>query len=195
MNTDMESLVSAARQGDFTPLIDEAKNAPGKYWAKEARCADQDTEMFFPSEDSPFLDPQTVKKRLGGFPEGPRGLCRACPVAVAARCLVESLNDDEFGIRAGLLASERSAMRTAWQQHASNAAVQGALRGGTAVLTKAERDAVIAQFASDASLEAATVARALGVTHEYLLNLVRRHRQRPRALPPRRQPARPRAAA
>ncbi len=179
MSTDIYSLIEAAHQGDWSPLIEESRKAPGKHWAEEARCSNQDIDIFVPLWDGPREDPEAVKSKLGTSLNRPRNLCASCPLAVAARCLVESLkDDDEFGIRAGLLASERSALRAAWQQRANEEAVRSALQGCTAVLSKVERHAVIARFATDPSLEPAAVARGLGVTHEYLLKLARRYRQR-----------------
>ncbi|MEU9120549.1 WhiB family transcriptional regulator [Streptomyces sp. NPDC048506] len=178
MSTDIFSLIEAARQGNWLPLIEESKKAPGKHWAESARCANQDINIFVPLCDGPREDPDLVKAKLGIHLNRPRNLCASCPLAVAARCLVESLkDDDEFGIRGGLLASERSELRRAWQERVNEKAVEGALQGCTAVLSKTARDAVIARFATDPSLDAAAVARGLGVTHEYLLKLARRYRK------------------
>ncbi len=179
MSTDIHSLIKAAQQGNWSPLIDEANKAPGRHWAEDAKCSDQNVDIFVPLGDGPREDPEVVKQRLGTSLNRPRNLCASCPLAVAARCLVESLrDDDEFGIRAGLLASERSPLRDAWQQRANESAVESALRGCTATLSKVERNAVIARFATDPSLEPTAVARGLGVTHEYLLKLARRYRKK-----------------
>ncbi|WP_244190585.1 hypothetical protein [Streptomyces caeruleatus] len=56
--------------------------------------------------------------------------------------------------------------------------VQGALRGATAPLTKNERKAAVKRFVADQTLDSAAVARGLGITHEYLLKLAWRERQR-----------------
>ncbi|MFJ8957451.1 WhiB family transcriptional regulator [Streptomyces sp. NPDC102381] len=184
MSTDIFGLIGAAYQGDWSPLVEESRKAPGKHWAEGARCANQDINVFVPHGDGPRADPETVKDKLGISLNRPRNLCASCPLAVAARCLVESLkDDDEFGIRAGLLASERTALRAAWQNRANEEAVQGALHGCTTALSKVERDAVIARFAADPSLEPAAVARGLGVSHEYLLKLARRHRKKSQPTP------------
>jgi WhiB family redox-sensing transcriptional regulator len=184
MSTHINSLIEAANQGNWSPLISEAKKAPGKHWAENAKCSNQDIEIFMPLGDGPREDPDVVKRILGTTLNRPRNLCRSCPLAVAARCMVESLKyDDEFGIRAGLLASERSALRDAWQQRSNENAVENALQGCTAVLTKVDRDAVIARFATDPSLEPGAVARGLGVTHEYLLKLARRYRKKSQPVP------------
>ncbi|MFF5567668.1 WhiB family transcriptional regulator [Streptomyces sp. NPDC012623] len=178
MSTDISSLIEAAQHGNWLPLIEESKKAPGKHWAESARCTNQDISIFVPLADGPREDPDSVKAKLGISLNRPRNLCASCPLAVAARCLVESFkNDDEYGIRGGILASERSELRRAWQERDSEKAVEGALRGCTAALTKPARDAVIARFATDPSLDAAAVARGLGVTHEYLLKLARRYRK------------------
>lgn len=179
MSTHISSLVEAARQGNWSPLLEESKKAPGKHWAEEARCSNQDIDTFVPLGDGPREDPEIVKSKLGTSLNKPRNLCAACPLAVAARCLIEALRkDDEFGIRAGLLASERAPLRAAWQERASKEAVESALKGCTAILSKVERDAVIANFATDTSFDPAAVARGLGVTHDYLLKLARRHRKK-----------------
>ncbi|MFD5253126.1 WhiB family transcriptional regulator [Streptomyces bobili] len=178
MSTDISGLIEAAHQGNWLPLIEESKKAPGKHWAEYARCANQDINIFVPLADGPREEPDTVKAKLGVSLNRPRNLCASCPLAVAARCLVESLkDDDEYGIRGGLLASERAELRRAWQDRDIEKAVEGALRGCTAALTKPARDAVIARFATDPSLDAVAVARGLGVTHEYLLKLARRYRK------------------
>ncbi|WP_372488060.1 WhiB family transcriptional regulator [Streptomyces guryensis] len=184
MSTDIYSLIEAAHQGNWSPLTEEAKKAPGKHWAEDARCSNQDIDIFVPLGDGPRRNPDAVKHSLGASLNRPRNLCASCPLAVAARCLVESLrDDDEFGIRAGLLASERSALRAAWQQRVNERAVESALQGCTTALSKVDRDAVIARFATDPSLDPAAVARGLGVTHEYLLKLARRYRKKSQSSP------------
>ncbi|WP_079176392.1 WhiB family transcriptional regulator [Streptomyces sp. MUSC 14] len=184
MSSDICSLIEAAYKGDWSPLIEESKKAPGKRWAEEARCSGQDIDIFVPLWDGPREDPQIVKHKLGSSLNRPRNLCASCPSAVAARCLVESLrDDDEFGIRAGLLASERFTLRVAWQQRVNEEAVQGALQGNTTALSRVERETVIARFAADPSLEPAAVARGLGVTHKYLLKLARCHRKKSKSRP------------
>ncbi|MFE7462589.1 MULTISPECIES: WhiB family transcriptional regulator [unclassified Streptomyces] len=184
MSTDISSLIKAAHQGDWSPLLEESRKTPGKHWAEDARCSNQDIDTFVPLGDGPRKDPEAVKSRLGTSLNRPRNLCAACPLPVAARCLVEALrDDDEFGIRAGLLASERAPLRAAWQRRASEAAVEGALQGCTAALSRGERNAVIARFATDPSFDPAAVARGLGVTHEYLLKLARRYRKKRRPTP------------
>lgn len=178
MSIDISSLIKAARQGNWLPLIEESKKAPGKHWAESARCTNQDINIFVPLADGPREDPESVIAKLGISLSRPRYLCASCPLAVAARCLVESLkDDDEYGIRGGLLAAERAELRREWQDRDTEKAVEGALRGCAATLTKPARDAVIARFATDPSLDATAVARGLGVTHEYLLKLARRYRK------------------
>lgn len=110
MHTDIYSLIEAAHQGDWPPLLRAAEQVPGKDWAEHARCAGHDAEMFVPLGDGPHEEPDEVKAKLtkaGISLARPLSLCASCPSTVAARCLTESLrHDDEFGIRAGLLASE-----------------------------------------------------------------------------------------
>ncbi|NJQ04053.1 WhiB family transcriptional regulator [Streptomyces lonarensis] len=178
MTTAISGLIEAARQGNWLPLTEEAKGAPGKHWAESAQCTNQDINLFVPPGDGPREDANSVKRKLGFSLNRPRNLCASCPLAVASRCLVESLkNDDEFGIRGGLLASERSELRHAWQRRASEESVERALQGCSEALSKRERSAAIARFATDPSLDATAVARGLGVTHEYLLKLARRYRK------------------
>ncbi|UNZ18168.1 WhiB family transcriptional regulator [Streptomyces sp. 891-h] len=179
MSTDISSLIEAATQGDWSPLLRESEKSPGKHWAEDARCAGQDVEVFIPPGDGPHGDPQEVKKNIGSALNKPLNLCASCPVAVAARCLVDSLHhDDEFSIRAGLLAAERAELRAAWQQRVNEEAVSGALRGATGTLSAAEREEVVARFVAAPYLRPVTVARGLGVSREYLLKLARRYRKR-----------------
>ncbi|MFI9327216.1 WhiB family transcriptional regulator [Kitasatospora sp. NPDC052868] len=181
MRTTISDLSEAALRGDWSPLIRESEKAQGKHWAENARCSGRDTDMFFPCGDSPQSDPIETVERLGLSLIRPLNLCAACPLTTAARCLVESLrNDEEFGIRGGLIASERSALRASWQKRMDTNAVRRALRGSTAALSKAERNEVIARFAADPEMDAAAVARGLGITHDYLLKLARAHRQKRR---------------
>jgi WhiB family redox-sensing transcriptional regulator len=178
MTSRIHSLAEAALQGVWEPLIIATQNVPGKHWAENANCANHDIAMFFPSGDGPREDPVEVGERLGDSLVQPLNLCASCPLPIAARCLIDSIErDDEWGIRAGLLASERSALRATWQQRVDEKAVESALRGATAPLSKGEREEVIARFAADPALEPTAVARALGITHEYLLKLAWRKRQ------------------
>ncbi|MFF7166842.1 WhiB family transcriptional regulator [Streptomyces sp. NPDC008086] len=179
MSTDIYELSEAARQGNWSPLLREAEKVPSKHWAEDANCAAEDTDTFLPFGDGPREDPEEVKEQLGSELVRPLNLCNSCPLPIAARCLVDSIrHDDEWGIRAGLLASERSALRATWKDRVDEKAVQGALRGATAPLTKNERKAVIERFVADPALDPAAVARGLGITHEYLLKLAWRERQR-----------------
>lgn len=182
MRTTISDLSEAALRGDWDPIIRESEKARGKHWAENARCSGRDTDMFFPLGDGPQSEPMETVERLGLSLVKPLNLCAACPLTTAARCLVESLrNDEEFGIRGGMIASERSALRASWQRRLDTDAVGRALNGSTAALSKAERHEVIARFAADSSLDAVAVARGLGITHEYLLKLARAHRQKRRS--------------
>ncbi|MFB6533054.1 WhiB family transcriptional regulator [Streptomyces noursei] len=113
----MKAIVEAARHGDWSPLLDAASGAPGKHWAEDARCAGRDTNQFFPGSDTPWMSSAEVRRRFGVALNRPLNVCADCPLAVAARCLVEALRQDaRYGIRGGLLASDRSALHHAWKQ-------------------------------------------------------------------------------
>ncbi|MBD0689402.1 WhiB family transcriptional regulator [Streptomyces sp. CBMA123] len=185
MRTTISDLSEAALRGNWGPLLRESEKARGKHWAENARCAGRDTNLFFPCGDGPHSEPVETVERLGLSLFRPLNLCAACPLATAARCLIESLRDDEwFGIRGGLIASERSALRASWKQRVDEGAVGRALRGSTAALSKAERRAVVARFAeAPTTMDAAAVARGLGITHENLLRLARTYRQKRRTEP------------
>ncbi|MGW2840561.1 WhiB family transcriptional regulator [Streptomyces sp. NPDC001493] len=179
MRTTISDLAGAALRGDWGPLISASEKSQGKHWAENAACVGRDTSMFFPSGDGPQSDPEKTAERLGLSLVRPLNLCANCPLTTAARCLIDSIrNDEAFGIRGGLMASERSALRFSWRTRTNEAAIQRALRGSTATLSKAERSEVIARFATDPSIDAAAVARGLGVSHDYLLKLARIYRQK-----------------
>ncbi|MFD7580546.1 WhiB family transcriptional regulator [Kitasatospora sp. NPDC059817] len=183
MRTTISDLSGAALRGDWGPLVRESEKARGKHWAENARCAGRKTRLFFPTGDDPHSDPMETVERLGLSLVEPLNLCAACPLATAARCLIESLrNDEDFGIRGGLIASERYALRMGWQRRMDESKVERALQGSTAALSKAERNEVIARFAMNPSNSAA-VARGLGVTRENLLKLARTYRDKHRTKP------------
>jgi WhiB family transcriptional regulator, redox-sensing transcriptional regulator len=153
MSDNIASLSAAAFQGDGNPLLGEAEKARGKHWAEEANCTEADVDLFFPIGDGPREDPMESAERLGLSLVQPMNLCASCPLHIAARCLVDSIErDDEWGIRGGLLASERSALRATWQQRIDQEAVDKALRGATAPLSKSGREAVIERFHAGACL-------------------------------------------
>ncbi|MFF2025255.1 WhiB family transcriptional regulator [Streptomyces sp. NPDC058171] len=179
MRTTISDLSEAALRGDWSPLLEESDKAQGKHWAEDARCSGRDTDLFFPCGDDPHDEPMDTVERLGLSLVRPLNMCAACPLTTAARCLVESLRgDEEFGIRGGLIASERSALRASWRERKDSGAVGRTLRGSTAALSRAERTEAIARFAADSTMDANAVARGLGITREYLLKLARLHRQR-----------------
>lgn len=181
MSTDINTLSAAAFHGDWNPLFRESEKARGKHWAKEASCANRDIDdAFFPKGDGPREDLHEAAERLALSIVRPMNLCASCPLHVAARCLVDSIeHDDEWGIRGVLLASESSQLRLAWRQRVDDRVVERALRGATAPLSKGEREAIITRFAEDSSaLDAVTVARALGITRDYFLKLAWRARKK-----------------
>ncbi|MGW8329426.1 WhiB family transcriptional regulator [Streptomyces sp. NPDC055897] len=171
-------MIQAARDGDWRPLLEAAGPESGKHWAEKARCSGQDPELFTPLSDGPREDPDEVRQLQGIALNRPLNFCASCPLAVAAQCLVESLRlDDEYGIRAGLLASERSALRDSWKRRIDAEAVSAVLRGVPVVLNEAERGEVISRFAGDPTLNADHVAWGLGIPRKYLWQLVREHNQ------------------
>ncbi|MFE6737562.1 WhiB family transcriptional regulator [Streptomyces tubercidicus] len=117
MALEIEEAAESALHGNWAPLLDAAREAPGKHWAEDARCAGRDINLFFPGSDTPWISPDEVRHTYGLLLNRPLNLCADCPLAVAARCLVEALRQDaRYGIRGGLLASERSALHHAWKQ-------------------------------------------------------------------------------
>lgn len=67
-------------------------------WEEDAACATVDPAIFFP------------EKSVGWRPtEMARKVCATCPVR--AECLADSPTWDQFSVRGGLTATERSALR------------------------------------------------------------------------------------
>ncbi|WP_228388836.1 WhiB family transcriptional regulator [Streptomyces jumonjinensis] len=153
--------------------------APGKHWADGARCVGENPEFFVLPSDDMTQNPDYVRHAEGEAARRSLRICSACPLPVAARCLVDSLKHDErHGIRAGLLAAEREGLRKAWSRRIDPAAVSAVLSGTYKPLGKHERREVIARFAGDRSLDPEVVARGLGVPRDYLLKLARMHRKK-----------------
>ncbi|MFJ8385600.1 WhiB family transcriptional regulator [Streptomyces sp. NPDC094438] len=178
MSTSINAFIEAARHGNWGPLLGAAAEVPGKHWAEDARCSGQDTDLFTPLSDGPREDPDEVRHFQGTALNRPLNFCASCPLAVAARCLVESLRlDDEYGIRAGLLASERSDLRNSWKLRIDAEAVSAVLRGVPVALSEAEREEVISRFAADPTMNATHVAWGLGIPRKYLWQLAREHNQ------------------
>ncbi|MFE4633109.1 WhiB family transcriptional regulator [Streptomyces sp. NPDC056773] len=139
---------------------------------ERARCAGQDPELFMPSSDGPHEDP--VEARLLSGPTLNRALnfCAACPLPVAARCLLESLEQGtHYGIRGGLLASERRLLRTSWSSRLRDEAVSATLQGAVMALSPAERREVVRRFAVDQAHDDSVVARGLGIPRSSLVRL------------------------
>lgn len=67
-------------------------------WRDDAKCAEADPELFFPSRED--LWKIALAKQI----------CAGCPVA--AECIADGV-DDEWSIRGGLVASQRKPMRAA----------------------------------------------------------------------------------
>ena len=181
MTPDMTVIVDSALRGDWTLLLETASHTEEKNWAEKARCAGQVTDIFLPPSDGPREDAEEVRRKEGEALDFALGFCAACPVSVAARCLLEALRqDEEYGIRAGLLACERAELRDAWKRRVDTEAVSAALRGVTTLLSRQEREEVVARFANEQGLDADRVAQGLGVSRKYLWQLVREYRQRVR---------------
>lgn len=168
----IKSLASAAQNGNWDPLTTEATKLPGKYWMEGARCIGQNPELFMPPQDGPHEDPRDVRRSGGPALDRVLSLCGACPPPVAARCLVDSLQQgDHYGIRGGLLASERRSLRSSWSSRLRDDVVRAVLRGAVVRHSQTERREVIRRFAADTTIEADDVARGLGVSRGLLIRL------------------------
>ena len=183
MKRSMRGMIQSANTNDWSPLLNAAGKAPGKFWAEDARCSGMDADLFVVLADGPLKDPEHVRKARGPVLNIALNACADCPLAVAARCLVEALrDDDEYAIRGGLLASERVQLRRRWQRRNVPDAVEAALRGVAVHLTEHERREVVARYAvSPRTYGAECVARGLGVSRTYLAKLAWRYRQQQRA--------------
>ncbi|MDX3388180.1 WhiB family transcriptional regulator [Streptomyces niveiscabiei] len=180
MNNTINALIESARQGDWTPLLETAREVPGKNWPEKALCSGLDFEDdFFPESEHPWSDPDQIRESHADTLRLPLALCSACPLSVAARCLVDALRyEDRYGIRAGLLAPEREDLLSLWKTRVNAEAVAAVLQGVTTLLNSAERTAVIAQVAEDPEVDAHLAARGLGIPIKYLWQLVREHKKR-----------------
>ena len=93
MNDDTDSLIAVRLLSKTAPAL--ALTAIG-LWNADARCADTDPEIFFPSADSPATEA--------------RAICWNCPVR--DDCLAYALDaDEEYGIWGGLDPRERQNLR------------------------------------------------------------------------------------
>ncbi|MFC7928734.1 WhiB family transcriptional regulator [Streptomyces cinereoruber] len=179
MNNEIDHLVESGMHGDWDPLLKAAAPVSTATWMATARCAGQDTEAFFPESEHPWSDPEQVRRTQGISLNRPLNFCADCPLAAKARCLVESLrHGDQYGIRAGLLASERAELLEAWKDRVDETAVSTALRGVPVLLSAAERDTVIAAVAEDANVNPERARQGLGIDRKYLWQLVRGYKQR-----------------
>ncbi|MFD0416832.1 WhiB family transcriptional regulator [Streptomyces sp. NPDC127108] len=173
----LNSAVQSALIGDWTPLL-KAAGTSGKEWADNAPCANYNSDLFFPEVEYPWSDPEQVRRDHGSALREPLSACAACPLSVSARCLVESLrHEDRYGIRAGLLASERPALLTAWKSRIDHEAVSAVLRGVPATITRLEREEVLSLLSADRSLNLDAAARGLAISGKYLSQLLRDHQQ------------------
>ncbi|MET8980932.1 WhiB family transcriptional regulator [Streptomyces sp. NPDC004539] len=180
MNNTIETLVESARQGDWTPLLENAREVQGKNWPEKALCSGLDFEDdFFPESEHPWSDPDQIRESHADSLRLPLALCSACPLSVAARCLVDALRyEDRYGIRAGLLAPEREVLLSLWKTRVNADSVAAVLQGVTTLLNSAERAAVVARVAEDPEINARLAAQGLGIPIKYLWQLVREHKKR-----------------
>lgn len=179
MLAEIDAIVEAARNGEWSPLLNAAGDTHSKEWAEQAACADEETELFFPQGDAPGKSPDVVRGARKGELIRPLLFCSHCPTPVAARCLLEALElDADYGIRAGLLASERTELHHAWNNHVDGDRVSAALRGSTVALTDAEEREIVTKLSNDPSLSRKQAARAMGIKYSYLMQLIRDERKR-----------------
>ncbi|MGA4842151.1 WhiB family transcriptional regulator [Streptomyces sp. G45] len=179
LSPSLSSAVKSALNDNWTPLLDATEEAKGKRWTDNAPCAEFRTDLFFPEVEHPWSDPDQIRRDHGSSLREPFNACARCPFPVSARCLVEALrHEDKYGIRAGLLSSERAPLLTAWKARIDSAAVSTALRGVPTTLTTLEREEAISRLASDPSLDPAVAARGLGMSSKYVFQLLRDHHQR-----------------
>ncbi|MFF3554624.1 WhiB family transcriptional regulator [Streptomyces tsukubensis] len=185
MKSDIRDLMHSAHQGDWAPLLQQAEKTPRRNWADSAQCVGEDPDSFVLTTDDMGQNPEYVRRIEGETALRALRICDSCPLSVAARCLTESLrNDERFGIRAGLLAAERSKLRQAWVRRIDLDAVSAVLGGERQRLSKYERRAVIARVADDRALDPGAAARGLGISRDYLLQLARAHRKKQGAKAP-----------
>ncbi|MEU4205332.1 WhiB family transcriptional regulator [Streptomyces sp. NPDC026294] len=179
MLTEIDVIVDAARNGQWSPLLDAAGHAHSKEWAGQAACASEEPEQFFPQGDAPGKSPDVVRGARKGELIRPLLLCAHCPTPVAARCLLEALElGSEYGIRAGLLASERTDIHHAWNNRVDAEKISAALRGNTAALSPAEESELVTTLSNDPQLSRKHAARAMGIKYSYLMQLIRDERKR-----------------
>ena len=71
-------------------------------WQNDAACTNQDTELFFtPDSNAPGAQVENL--------ETIRKICAGCPVL--NECFEHSVKHEQFGVWAGLTASERARIR------------------------------------------------------------------------------------
>ncbi|WP_159399828.1 WhiB family transcriptional regulator [Streptomyces alboflavus] len=173
----LNSAVQSALKEDWDPLL-EAAGTSGRQWEDNAPCASYSSDLFFPEVEHPWSDPEQIRRDHSSSLREPLSVCASCPLSVSARCLVESLRqEDKYGIRAGLLASERRALLTAWKSRIDSEAVSAALRGVPTALTSLEREEALSRLSADPSLNTDAAARGMAVSSKYLFQLLRDHQQ------------------
>ncbi|MEU8887281.1 WhiB family transcriptional regulator [Streptomyces sp. NPDC048442] len=183
MTRQIAPLLASARSGDWNPLVLTALETESRHWTDAAACSGRATEDFFPAGDAFDRNPTVVKSRAeeaGNSLQRSLNTCARCPLATQARCLVEALEQEaEYGVRAGLLASEREDLHMGWKRRVRDRAVTNALNGVSSALSQAEFKEAISRFArSQGAHDAERTARGLGITRSYLLQLVRNERKK-----------------
>ncbi|GAA3162204.1 MULTISPECIES: WhiB family transcriptional regulator [Streptomyces] len=112
----LNRVVDSALFGDWEPLLNAAEGTPREKWGERAQCSASEPDQFFLDSDTPWVSPVEVRIKEKFALSAPMRVCRECPFSVSARCLVEALRQgDAFGIRGGLLASERSSLQRMWK--------------------------------------------------------------------------------
>lgn len=188
MTRQIAPLVASARSGDWNPLVLASLETESRHWTDSAACAGRRTEDFFPDGDAFDRNPTVVKTRAqeaGNLLQRSLNTCARCPLATQARCLLEALEQEAaYGVRAGLLASEREDLHMGWKRRVRDRAVLSALNGVSTSLSQAEFKEAISRFArSQNTYEANRTARGLGISRSYLLQLVRHERKKSEYLP------------
>ena len=81
-------------------------------WRADARCAGEDTEIFYPPRDKALYS--KVASKAKAFCNGPKN---TTPCPVRANCLWEAVvTEEQHGIWGGLSHRERNALIRKWQK-------------------------------------------------------------------------------
>lgn len=81
-------------------------------WRADAKCADADTEIFYPPRDKTLYN--KIAMAAKAYCNGPKG---TTPCPVRANCLWEAIvTEEQHGIWGGLSHRERNALVRKWQK-------------------------------------------------------------------------------